>query len=84
MNLIKKKLKKKVKYTFKKGLMKFSSSNANNVLKSLVIPQVLQITLYFSSKTKRLQNNKTNVYNFIIQNNKIIIVPITVPITKNR
>jgi len=48
INLIKKKLKKKVKYTFDKGLMRFSSSNANNFLKSLVIPQVLQITLYFS------------------------------------
>ena len=47
-NLIKKKLKKKVKYTFDKGLMRFSSSNNNIDLKSLVIPQVLQITLYFS------------------------------------
>ena len=48
MNLIKKKLKKKVKYFFDKGLMRFSFSKNNNDLKSLVIPQVLQITLYFS------------------------------------
>jgi hypothetical protein len=48
INLIKKKLKKKVKYTFDKGLMRFSFSNDNIDLKSLVIPQVLQIILYFS------------------------------------
>ena len=44
-NLNKKKLKKKVKYIFDKGLMRFLFSKTNNDLKSLVIPQVLQITL---------------------------------------
>lgn len=48
MNLIKKKLQKKVKYFFDKGLMRFLLSKTNNDLKSLVIPQVLQIILYFS------------------------------------
>ena len=48
INLIKKKLRKKVKYFFDKGLMRFLLSKTNNNLKSLVIPQVLQITLYLS------------------------------------